>query len=111
LRGIVLQHMAVKLVVPAIHEQIRAFAAFVVVAPWNVAALVTQSDVVIAVVLGTSEPASDAIFRFVKGETTQLGKSWYPISYLSAAGRCQGHNVRFWCLLATLPLVFSSSRS
>lgn len=81
LRGIVLQHMAVKLVVPAIHEQVRAFAAFIMVAAWNIAALVTQPDVVVAVVLSTSEPARETIFRFVEGKTTQLGKSWYSVSY------------------------------
>lgn len=80
-RDMVTQHMAVELVISAIHEQIRAFAALVMVAAWNIATLVTQPDVVIAVVLGTSEPARDAIFRFVRCETTQLGKSWYLVSY------------------------------
>jgi hypothetical protein len=76
----VCRHVAVKLVVPAVHKQIRAFAAFTVVAAWNIATLVTQPGVVIAVVLGTSKPARDAIFRFVGSETTQLVESWYTVS-------------------------------
>lgn len=45
-------------------------------APRNIAAKGTQPHVVVAVVLGTSELVRDAVLRFVRGETTQLGKSW-----------------------------------
>lgn len=69
------QHVAPEFIVPAIHERRIAFAAIFVVAAWNIAASVTQPYVVVAVVLGTSELARNAVLQFVRGEATQLGKS------------------------------------
>lgn len=67
--------MAVELLVAAIAEQIAAFAAFFVVAPWNIAALVTQSYIVVTVVLGTSEPVGKDTLWLIGLESAQLGES------------------------------------
>lgn len=67
--------MAVELLVPAIDEQIATFATFFVVAPWDIAALVTQPYVVVTVVLGTSEPVGNDTLRFIGLESAQLGES------------------------------------
>lgn len=108
-RDKVRQHMAPELVVPAFGVQVVTVVAILAIAPWNIATLVTQPYVMVAVVLGASEPVRSTLLPLIGGETTQLSESWYSVSKVSDA--CQSHNIRFWCLLATLPLDVSNSRS
>ena len=74
-RGVVGQHMAEELLVTAVDEQIATFATVFVVAPRDIAALITQPYVVVTVVLGTSEPVGNGALRFTGLESAQLGES------------------------------------
>ena len=107
-RDVVRQHMAPELIIPAVGVHIIAVVAIFAVTTRDVPALVTQSHVVVAVVLATSEQPRSTFLPLVRGEATQLSESWDLVSQVADA--CQCHNVRFWFLVATLPLDVSSSR-
>lgn len=72
--------MAPELIVPALGVHIVTAVAIFAVASRDVAALFTQSYVVVAVVLVTSKPVPNAVFRLVRGQTAQLVESWYIVS-------------------------------
>ena len=71
-RDKVRQHMAPELIVPALGVQVVTVVAILAIAPWNIAALVTQPYVMVAVVLGASEPVRSTLLPLVKGETTEF---------------------------------------
>jgi hypothetical protein len=64
--------MAPELIVPALGVQVVTVVAILAIAPWNIAALVTQPYVMVAVVLGASEPVRSTLLPLVKGETTEF---------------------------------------
>ena len=72
--------MAPELIVPTVGVHRLTVAAIFAVASRDIAALFTQSHAVVAVVRGASESAPDAVFRLVRGETTQLDESWCIVS-------------------------------
>ena len=74
-RDKVRQHMAPELIVPAFGVQVITVVAILAIAPWDVAALVTQPYVMVAVVLGASEPVRSTLLPLVRGETTQFIKT------------------------------------
>jgi hypothetical protein len=67
--------MAPELIVPTVGVHRLTVAAIFAVASRDIAAIFTQPYVVVAVVLGTSKPAPNAVFQLVRGETTQLVES------------------------------------
>ena len=72
--------MAPELIVPTVGVHRLTVAAIFAVASRDVAAIFTQPYVVVAVVLGASELAPDAVLQLVRGETTQLDESWCIVS-------------------------------
>lgn len=74
-RDNVRQDMAPELIVPTVGVHRLTVAAIFAVASRDIAAIFTQPYVVVAVVLGTSKPAPNAVFQLVRGETTQLVES------------------------------------
>jgi len=72
--------MAPELIEPAVGVRKVAAVTVFAVAPWNIATIATQPNVMVAEVLVASEPARNAFLPLIRGQTTQLVESWYVVS-------------------------------
>ena len=72
--------MAPELIVPTLSVHRVTVVAIFAVASRDIAAIFTQPYIVVAVVFVASEPAPNAVFQLVRGETAQLVESWYIVS-------------------------------